>query len=78
MCLRPPDPPVSPLGVGLQWASRIAAIGVEFVLPAVVGGWLDRSLGTNPWFTILGCFLGLAAGMVHILRIARETPSGKP
>ena len=70
--LSPADPPASPLGIGLQWASRISAIGIMFVLPALVGAWVDRYLGTSPWLTILGCFLGISAGMFEILRIARE------
>ena len=69
-----PDPPVSPLGIGLQWASRISAIGFEFVVPAVVGAWVDRQLGITPWLTILGCFVGIAVGMYQIMQIAREGP----
>ena len=60
------------MGIGLQWASRISTIGVEFVVPAVVGSWVDGKLGITPWLTLLGCFLGMTVGMYQILLIARE------
>lgn len=70
--MSPAGPPLSPLSIGLQWASRVSAIGVEFVLPAVLGAWADRSLGSSPLLTIAGCFVGIGVGMYHILLIARE------
>ena len=67
------DPePRSPLAVGVQWASRITSLGLEFSLPIVGGYWLDLRQGTSPVATLLGLVLGFAVGMVHLLQIARE------
>jgi F0F1-type ATP synthase assembly protein I len=56
----------------LSWASRVTGLGLEFALPALAGHWIDGRLGTRPWVTLLGCFLGIAAGFVHLMQIARE------
>lgn len=48
-------------GVGLQFAASI--------LVFLYGGqWLDRRLGTAPWFLLLGVFVGAGAGFFSIYR----------
>lgn len=42
--------------------TEFAGLGLQFVI-AILGGlyagqWLDRSIGTAPWFLIIGVFLG--------------------
>lgn len=69
-----PDEPRSNLSVGMQWASRISAVGMEFAVPPVLGILLDRWWGTSPLATIVGMFLGFAVGMRHLLEIAHEKP----
>jgi len=58
-----------------MWASRVTTVGLEFALPALGGFYLDRWWGTRPLATLLGLALGFGAGMVHLLRIAREGSS---
>jgi ATP synthase protein I len=66
------DPvPRSPLADGIMWASRVTTLGLEFSLPVVGGYYLDRWQHTSPVATLTGLVLGFAAGMVHLLRIAR-------
>ncbi|AMV36690.1 Putative F0F1-ATPase subunit [Planctomyces sp. SH-PL62] len=62
----------SGVSVGLEWGSRVTTIGLEFALPAVLGRGLDRWLGTAPWLTAGGAVLGLAIGMLHVLRLPAE------
>jgi ATP synthase protein I len=64
----------STLAAGLDWASRATSIALEFALPPLLGAWADRAWGTGPWLTVLGAALGLAAGMVHVLRLAKPRP----
>jgi ATP synthase protein I len=49
-------------------------IGVELVAALVVSvgfGWLiDRWLGTRPWVMVAFFFLGAAAGMMNVYRVA--------
>jgi len=61
----------SNLSIGIEWASRVSTVGLEFALPPLGGAYLDHRAGTTPWLTLLGVVLGFAVGMMHILRIAR-------
>jgi ATP synthase protein I len=65
----------SALSIGMDWGTRVTTIGLEFALPAFLGFSLDRWWGTAPWMTILGAFLGLGIGMVHLVRLASELSS---
>jgi F0F1-type ATP synthase assembly protein I len=51
------------LGLGLQMA-----VGV--VLGLVIGGWLERRYGWQPWGTMVGAMLGLAGGMYLLIKEA--------
>ena len=62
----------SALSIGMDWATRVTTIGLEFALPACLGFILDRWWSTAPWMTVVGAFLGLGTGMVHLVRLASE------
>lgn len=53
-----------------------ARISIELVVGLCVGlgiGWaIDRWLGTKPWFMLGMMFLGLAAGVMNVARLAKE------
>ena len=57
----------------LQLIANLSTVGFAFVLAIVIGfggGYLlDGWLGTKPWFSFLGFFLGLAAGILNVYRI---------
>jgi len=57
-------------GQGLAFAMRI---GVEIVAALIVGVaigyFLDRWLGTKPWFLLLFFVLGAAAGFMNVFRV---------
>jgi len=52
----------------------LSAVGIAFVLAVVIGflaGYgLDAWLGTSPLFTILFFFVGVAAGVLNVIRTA--------
>jgi F0F1-type ATP synthase assembly protein I len=48
-------------GFGLAWA-----LSVLFFL--LIGYWLDQRLGSLPWLTIAGAFLGAAGGFISLVR----------
>jgi F0F1-type ATP synthase assembly protein I len=52
-------------GLGLQLAASV-------VLFLLGGRWLDGKLGTDPWLTLIGAFVGGAAGFyslyAHLVR----------
>lgn len=64
----------SPLSIGMDWAARITTLGLEFVLPALGGVFLDRYLGTMPLLTLIGSVFGFAIGMSQLLKIAKAKP----
>ncbi len=56
----------------MAWASEITAVAMEMVVPAVIGLWIDRKLGTHVVFLIVGVVLGATGGIVHLLRLAQR------
>ena len=52
----------------------LSAVGFAFVLAVVfgflIGYFLDRWLGTSPLFLLVFFFLGVAAGIVNVVRTA--------
>ncbi|HEY2159203.1 MAG TPA: AtpZ/AtpI family protein [Isosphaeraceae bacterium] len=70
--------PQSLVSLGVRWATRVTSIGLEFALPALLGGYLDRRFGTGSLLTILGAVFGFVAGMVHLMAIAREEAKSSP
>jgi hypothetical protein len=70
--------PRSPLGVGLDLATKVTTIGLEFALPAAAGYGLDSWLGTMPAATVVGVILGFIVGMLHAVRMSGEMTADKP
>jgi ATP synthase protein I len=73
--------PTKSSGEALRAAGALSTVGLAFVLALIMGFWmgdrLDAWLGTTPWLTLLGFFLGLAAGIVNVFRIVKQSyPSG--
>ena len=60
------------------WRSlgMLASVGMTFVVVtagAVVGGYfVDRWLGTTPWFTLIGIGVGVAAGFRGLFRSVKN------
>jgi hypothetical protein len=48
-------------GVGIQ-------LGLTLTLFALLGRWLDRRLGTEPWLLLVCVFVGAAAGLYSVYR----------
>lgn len=52
--------------------ARLSGIGFELVAAVVgftlVGLWVDRHYGTDPWGILIGLALGLIGGMYNLIR----------
>jgi F0F1-type ATP synthase assembly protein I len=60
----------------MMWASRVTNVAIGFALPALLGYYLDRWLNSSPLGVLLGMALGFAAGMMQIMRIAKDSARG--
>ena len=61
----------------------ISAVGVEMVVPAVIGLAMDRWLGISPWGLIAGVLIGFTGALIHLVLLskpgaAEESSRGKP
>jgi F0F1-type ATP synthase assembly protein I len=63
----------------LRTLGQLSTVGMSFVLALVMGFgggyWLDGVLGTRPWLSFGGFFLGLAAGVLNVYRVMQATGS---
>jgi F0F1-type ATP synthase assembly protein I len=62
----------SRLATGIQMASSITSIGLEFSIPVGIGIVIDRRWHTAPIATLIGAALGFLAGFMHILTVAKR------
>lgn len=56
-------------GFGLTWALSV-------LLFLLAGWWLDRRIGTEPLFMIVGAFVGASAGFYSLYRHVMKLGSG--
>jgi len=58
-----------------QLIGQMSTIGMSFVFALVIGFgagyWLDGVIGTRPWLSFVGFFLGLAAGVLNVYRVMK-------
>jgi ATP synthase protein I len=56
-----------------QLIGQLSTIGLSFVFALVIGFgagyWVDGLIGTRPWLSFVGFFLGLAAGVLNVYRV---------
>jgi ATP synthase protein I len=63
-----------------SYNDSLAGVGYRMSIELVVGicvglglGWLiDTQMGTKPWFMIGFMFLGLAAGILNVVRLSKD------
>ena len=58
------------MAIAVEWVSRILAVGLVMVVPAVVGLWLDGRWGTK-FLVLVGLALGMVLGMWYLLLLTR-------
>jgi len=71
---------MSPSPIANDFGSNVLAAALTFAVAvaafALGGHWLDGRLDTSPIFLIVGCLLGTAGGMLHLVRrLTRPSPA---
>jgi F0F1-type ATP synthase assembly protein I len=56
----------------LGYYVALAQTGIEMVVPAVIGFYLDDWLDTTPWITCFAAAFGFAAGLTHLIVILKK------
>lgn len=66
----------------LRTIGQLSTIGLAFVFAIVLGFaggyWVDRLAGSAPWFSLLGFAVGLAAGILNVVRTMRVVSASDP
>ena len=61
-------------GRTIRTVGPLSAVGLSFVLAVVMGAGagyvVDRWLGSSPWGFLLFFFLGVAAGVLNVIRVS--------
>jgi F0F1-type ATP synthase assembly protein I len=56
----------------------IAQVGMEMVLPGVLGFWLDSTFDWLPWGTIVGVVCGFVLGIAHLVVLMKRANDAEP
>jgi len=65
----------------VQRAFAVAAVGIEIVIPTLLGWWLDSYLGSGPWGALVGGIIGFSGGIWHMVRLSKpdeSSPDDRP
>ena len=54
----------------MEWVAKITTVGMEMVLPAIAGTYLDQYLRTGYW-AIVGLVLGGVVGFWHLMQMTK-------
>jgi ATP synthase protein I len=71
----PQEPPGPAVSQRARWA-LLTSIGIMFpvsiTLGAAFGYFIDRKLGTMPWFSAIFLMLGIAAAFINLFRMLNK------
>ena len=65
---RPEPRHTSSMPSGAEYAGAGFQLAVTLVVFMFLGLWLDKRLGSSPWFVIICIFVGAAAGFFSLYR----------
>lgn len=59
----------SPMAAYAVYGAAGVQLAAAVVAGLVFGNYLDKRVGTSPWFAVSGTILGFVGGMVNLVRI---------
>ncbi|MEO8078672.1 MAG: AtpZ/AtpI family protein [Acidobacteriota bacterium] len=70
----PPPRKTGSMGDSMRTIGALSTVGLAFVLAILIGvvcgNYLDKWLGTSPWFFLLFLVFGIAAGIMNVYKTA--------
>jgi nitrate/nitrite transporter NarK len=76
----PPPDDRSAMSLAYAWATRIIAVAITLIVPALVGAWIGQKFGTA-WTIVLlivGFMLGVTGAVFQLMQIAKDSKSFRP
>ena len=61
--------PVSSLGTAFKMSTELVA---HVVVGTIIGFILDKTFGTKPWLILIFFFVGVAAGIINVVKSAKK------
>jgi F0F1-type ATP synthase assembly protein I len=74
---RPPEDDRSAISLAYAWATRIIAVAITLIVPALLGAWIGQKFGTA-WTIVLllvGFMLGVAGAVFQLMQITKDSKS---
>ncbi len=74
---RLPEDDRSAISLAYAWATRVIAVAITLIVPALIGAWIGQKFGTA-WTIILlllGFALGVTGAVFQLMQIAKDSKS---
>tara|TARA_B100000809_G_scaffold228393_1_gene241362 strand:- start:767 stop:1039 length:273 start_codon:yes stop_codon:yes gene_type:complete len=69
------SPAPAPMAEAMKWVAVITSVGLEMIIPILIGSWIDKTWSTS--FAVwIGLVLGPTLGFWHLLVLTREKGPG--
>ena len=69
------SPAPAPMAEAMRWVAVITSVGLEMIIPILIGSWIDKTWSTS--FAVwIGLVIGPAFGFWHLLILTREKGPG--
>jgi F0F1-type ATP synthase assembly protein I len=56
----------------MGYYAALAQVGIEMVVPAILGFYVDAWLDTTPWIMVAAAVFGFAGSLIHLFSILRQ------
>ena len=69
------SPAPAPMAEAMRWVAVITSVGLEMIIPILIGSWIDKTWSTS--FAVwIGLVVGPAFGFWHLLILTRVQGPG--
>ena len=70
------SPAPAPMAEAMRWVAVITSVGLEMIIPILIGSWIDKTWSTS--FAVwIGLVFGPILGFWHLMVLTGVSGSGK-